>query len=116
MGKARWTSEQFKKQGLVETPNGFVKSTSLVAKGNVVKLQSPAEKLKTLEIIKPLSPGEVRAESGIPMFNEAPTPKQVMDAFRQTGIMYVKAPIGDTFLLPNGQYVDVKYRFVIDPI
>lgn len=48
MAKARWTSEQFKKQGLVETPNGFVKSASLVV-GKVDKINV-----------------------GIPMFNEAP--------------------------------------------
>jgi len=37
-----------------------------------------------------------KIEPGIPMFNTAPK--------------------GDTFLLPNGSYIDVKYRFVIEPI
>lgn len=49
MSKARWTSEQFKKQGLVEGPHGtFVPIKSLVAKK-----------------VDKISPG-------IPMFNEAP--------------------------------------------
>lgn len=92
MAKARATVGDMKKMGLIEVNGIFVKASSQVAKGKVEKINIVFDSLPTL------------------------TPEQVMNAYKESGIMYAKTQIGDTFLLPNGEYVDVKYRFIIDPI
>jgi|GEM_PF-314309 len=39
----RWSSDDFRKQGLIETPNGFIKAAKLVNTGKVDKIKLPPE-------------------------------------------------------------------------
>ena len=49
MSKARWTSDDMKKAGMIETENGFVKADKLVDKGKVEKLPNLIINTKSLK-------------------------------------------------------------------
>jgi len=96
----RWSTDDFKKAGLIQVENGdFKKSSSQVVKN-----------------VKKIEPGVRFGLDVKPEIQNGIRPKQVYDAYKKTGVQLVKAPVGETFLLPNGQYVDVLYRFIIEPV
>jgi len=91
MSRVQYSSEQLKKLGLIETDKGFVKASSLVAKP------------KDVEKIEPDM-----------MFGKQGMDAQKMfDVYNNTGMIFMETK--ESFKLPNGELVKIKYSFDINP-
>lgn len=112
----RWSSEDFKKQGLIEVNGSFVKASSQVAKGKVDKLPNLIERDMPF-----VEPKVINLKYGYNINIQMPeipelSAIQIYDSFKKTGIMYREKWPLETFLLPDGSYIDVSYSFDISPV
>lgn len=137
----RWSSEDFKKQGLIEVNGAFVKASSQVIKGKVDKLPNLIERAIQPDkiLIDKSGPAfdnnklqarinEINAQEAFDGLNfknnhideyglmERFSAKDLFKVYKETGYMFAKPHTYETFLLPDGSYIDVLYSFDLSPV
>lgn len=96
MSKENSGLDVWARKGFIMVDGKLVKSETLVTTGRIEKLPS-------------------LIETAIPLVNDITIAMLKMKQFREHGIAFIEVHNNETFLLPDGSYIDVLYKFDISP-
>lgn len=124
MSRVPYTSEQLKKLGLIETDKGFVKASSLVAKHvekfknhNIIHLNQEVfdkEHIQGNGLPFPMKRNELKVNKKVK--NATKIEENGVNIFKKKEVVTTQVlPNDGYFGLPNGELIEIKYSFDINP-